>query len=97
MRLIFQTIALSVALSIASAAAFAQSSPITERDDCISALRGHAELNSKLMGYSILKIADGEVSETKSGVKCSARFEASKDGKGFLTEYYEGEAAKREK
>lgn len=30
-------------------------------------------------------------------LKCSARFEAAKDGKGFLTDYYEGESAKRSK
>lgn len=90
-----RNIALIVSLSAISAVATAQSNPTTERDDCISSLRGLAEMNAKLADYAIVRQVDGNYTDTSTSTKCTARFEATKDGKMFLTEYYTGETAKR--
>ena len=83
-------------LSAIPVLAQAEASSITARDDCISNLRGHAEMNGRLQGYTVLRIADGKLSETSDGgAKCSARFEISKDNETALTDYLEGESSKR--
>lgn len=98
MRTGLKALAFALSLSALPVLAHADSHPLTERDDCISNLRGHAEINARLNGYTVLRIVDGEFSEkSDGGVKCSARFEISKENKSTLTDYMEGEVAKRDK
>lgn len=76
----------------------ADSVQLTERDDCISNLRGHAELNAAKHGYTVVKIDQGEYASTEDGgVKCSAQFLIMKDGKKAFSQVYSGQVAKQSK
>lgn len=81
-----------------SGVAHADAGRITERDDCISNLRGHAEMNAMKQGYKVLKIDQGEYATTEDGgVKCSAQFLIEKDGKEAFSQVYSGQVAKQSK
>ncbi|WAT32288.1 hypothetical protein [Pseudomonas sp. GXZC] len=81
-----------------SGVANADTGRITERDDCISNLRGHAEMNAAKQGYTVLKIDQGEYATTEDGgVKCSAQFLIEKDGKEAFSQVYSGQVAKLSK
>jgi hypothetical protein len=91
------TLILAVLLGF-SGVANADSGRITERDDCISNLRGHAEMNAAKQGYTVLKIDQGEYSTTEDGgVKCSAQFLIVKDGKETFSQVFSGQVAKQSK
>ena len=91
------TLILAVLLGF-SGVANADAGRITERDDCISNLRGHAEMNAAKQGYKVLKIDQGEYATTEDGgVKCSAQFLIEKDGKEAFSQVYSGQVAKQSK
>lgn len=83
---------IAMAVLSLSAVTHAETGTFTERDDCVSQLRGIAELNAAKGGYAIVKMDAGEFSGTpEGGVKCSARFLTAKDGKSELSKIYSAE------
>lgn len=89
------TLILAVLLGFSSVAN-ADAGRSTERDDCFSNLRGHAEMEAAKQGYKILKIDQGEYATTENGgAKCSAQFLIVKDGNEALSQVYSGQVAKQ--
>lgn len=75
----------------------AESGILTERDDCISNLRGIADINAAKLGYTVVRIDQGEYATLpKGGVKCSAQFQLGKNGESAFSEVYSGEAYPRQ-
>ena len=86
----------AVALLSLSALAQAESGILTERDDCISNLRGVADANAAKLGYTVLRIDQGEYATlANGGVKCSAQFQLGKNGESAFSDVYSGEAYPR--
>ncbi|MFJ7794651.1 hypothetical protein [Pseudomonas sp. NPDC096950] len=92
MRKSTTTTLIALALLSQSAVTHAETGTFTERDECVSQLRGIAELNAAKGGYAIVKMDAGEFSSTpEGGVKCSTRFLTVKDGKGEFSKTYSAE------
>lgn len=80
-----------------SGAASAESGRTTERDDCISNLRGLAEMNGAKQGFTVKKLDQGEYSIQADGsAKCSAQFLIEKDGQEAFSQVFSGQVAKRQ-
>lgn len=80
-----------------SGAASAESGRTSERDDCISNLRGLADMNAAKQGFTVVKIDKGEYTIAEDGVaKCSAQFLIVKDGKEAFSQVFSGQVAKRQ-
>lgn len=78
-------------------AASAESGRTTERDDCISNLRGLAEMNGAKQGFIVKKLDQGEYSIEENGsAKCSAQFLIEKDGQEAFSQVFSGQVAKRQ-
>lgn len=96
MRNLAKTMILATLAMGFSLGASAESGRITERDECISNLRGLAEMNAAKQGFTVLKIDQGEyASADDGGVKCSAQFVIQKDGKQTLSQVFSGQVFKR--
>jgi len=97
MRTAKATLILAALLGL-SAVAHAESGRITERDDCISNLRGLADLNAAKQGFTIVKIDQGEyATEPDGSVSCKAQFQILKDGKSAFSQVFTGQVAKQSK
>lgn len=71
---------------------------INERDQCVSELRGIAEQNAHLQGFTIVTMGDGGFSYKANGnVSCSASFVVIKDGKQEVSKIFVAEVAKSKK
>lgn len=91
------TILILTALLGLSGAASAESGRTTERDDCISNLRGLAEMNGAKQGFTVKKLDKGEYSIEENGsAKCSAQFLIEKDGQEAFSQVFSGQVAKRQ-
>lgn len=91
------TILILAALLGLSGAASAESGRTSERDDCISNLRGLAEMNGAKQGFTVKKLDKGEYSiEDDGSVKCSAQFLIEKDGQEAFSQVFSGQVAKRQ-
>lgn len=96
MRNLAKTMILAVVAMGFSFGASAESGQITERDECISNLRGLAEMNAAKQGFTVLKIDQGEyASVDDGGLKCSVQFLIQKDGKQTLSQVFSGQVFKR--
>lgn len=97
MRITSTTLILLALLGL-SAAAQADAGRTTERDECISNLRGLAEINASKQGFTIVKLDQGEyATEADGSVSCKAQFQIVKDGKASFSQVFSGQVAKQSK
>ncbi len=91
LRLVF-----ALAVSVGSFnAAHAASEPDSQRVfECVSGLRGIADMEAVKQNYTVVSIGNVQHGETKDSVTCLANFSAIIDGKLEFTRVYSGAVAK---
>lgn len=76
----------------------ANSGLTTERDVCLSNLRGLAEMNAVKQGFVVLDLYQGSyATEADGGLTCKAQFQIMRDGKSAFSQVFSGQIAKQSK
>lgn len=71
-----------------------RASKLEVRDECASELRGIAEMNARLQGFTVAKIHSGQFFYKSNGnVSCEARFLILKDGISDVSKLFMAEVA----
>lgn len=97
MRTTSSTLILLALLGL-SIAAQADSGRTTARDECASNLRGLADMNAAKLGFTVVKLDQGEyATEADGSVTCKAQFQIVKDGKPAFSQVFTGQVAKQSK